>query len=220
MLKINFLGDSITEGALASDTSKTFVCLVGEFLKCEVRNYGISGTRIARQQKPSAVPQYDEYFASRVSNMKHDADFVFVFGGTNDFGHGDAPMGKKGDNTPDTFYGAMYDLISELLKFYKKEQIVFIPPLYRVDESNPYGDGEQTLIREPLPNYRKVMAEVLKERNITMFDIKDEIGKAENNPLIEDGLHPNDLGHNKIANLISNYIKDTLLKKEKEYGKK
>lgn len=211
MLKINFLGDSITEGAAASEASKTFISLVGNLLKCEVRNYGIGGTRIARQQKPSAVPLYDKYFASRVSAMKKDADFVFVFGGTNDYGHGDAPMGKMGDNTPDTFYGAMNNLLDELLKFYRKDQIVFMLPLYRLNESNPYGEGLLKVVREPLQHYRDTMVEVLKDRNIKVLDIKDEIGKPEKNPLIADGLHPNELGHKKIADLVVNYIKENLI---------
>ena len=43
---------------------------------------------------------------------------IFVFGGTNDYGHGDAPLGKQGDNDPLTFYGALYDLYQRLLKKY------------------------------------------------------------------------------------------------------
>ena len=39
-----------------------------------------------------------------------------------------------------------------------------------------------------------------------------EIGKAEGNPLIADGLHPNDEGHEKIARLILSYIEANLVK--------
>ena len=56
--------------------------------------------------------------------MNHDADYVIVFGGTNDFGHGDAPFGEIGDKTPDTFCGAVDDLVNVLLRYYKKEQII------------------------------------------------------------------------------------------------
>lgn len=66
ILKINFLGDSITEGVAASSPEKCYVELVADLLNCEVRNYGISGTRFAKQQKPSSNPLFDEYFASRV----------------------------------------------------------------------------------------------------------------------------------------------------------
>ena len=47
MLKINFLGDSITEGCMASKPENGYVSLIGKMLNAEVRNYGIGGTRIA-----------------------------------------------------------------------------------------------------------------------------------------------------------------------------
>lgn len=207
MLKINFLGDSITEGALATKEENTFVFLAGKYLNADSRNYGISVTRIAIQQKPSLDPRADLYFASRVKNMKADADYVFVFGGTNDYGHGDAPFGKIGDKTPNTFCGAVDDLVNELLKYYKKKQIVFIPPLYRLNEDSPYGDGSKTLPGKTLEEYRQALMTIVNSYGIKIKDIKDEIGKAENNPYIADGLHPNDLGHQKIAELLSEYIK-------------
>ena len=56
----------------------------------------------------------EELFArinSRVDDMIPDADIVVVFGGTNDFGHGDIPFGTLGDNTKYTFYGGLDYLI-------------------------------------------------------------------------------------------------------------
>ena len=212
MLKINFLGDSITEGVAASSPDKCYVELVANILNCETRNYGISGTRIAKQQKPSSIPLFDKYFASRVSSMQNDADFVFVFGGTNDYGHGDAPYGNIDDKTPETFCGAVNNLVGELLRFYNSKQIIFILPLYRVNENNPYGEPGQTLFRGPLSSYREAIKTIINKRKILILDIKDQIGKAENNPYFADGIHPNDLGHKKIAELISEYIKLNLIK--------
>ena len=208
MMKINFLGDSITEGALATSQDKTFVSFVGKYLNCEARNYGIGGTRIARQKTPTADPRWDLDFVGRVDAMNPDADLVFVFGGTNDYGHGDAPMGNINDSTVYSFCGAINVLIDELEKKYGKEKLVFITPLYRENENNPYGDGNALTPRPPLSEYRKAMVEVLTNRKITILDLKDEMGRPEGNPLIADGLHPNDEGHKKIAVLISNFIKN------------
>ena len=47
-----------------------------------------------------------------------DADGVVVFGGTDDFGHGDAPIGTPSDRTYDTFYGACHVLFSKLIEKY------------------------------------------------------------------------------------------------------
>lgn len=207
MLKINFLGDSITEGAAASKVESTYVFLVGQMLNAESRNYGIGGSRIADTLVPSCESRYDMFFGDRVAKMNNDADYVVVFGGTNDYGHGTVPFGTLGDKKPNTFYGAMDYLINELLRFYKKEQITFILPLYRQNEESLFGEGNKKEPDHTLEEYREVMREVLNKYAIDIFDIKDDIGKAENNPLIADGLHPNDKGHKKIAELVANHIK-------------
>ena len=63
---ILFLGDSITEGMGASDISKCYVSLIAANEGANCINYGISGTRIARQRKPSDDPRHDMDFLSRV----------------------------------------------------------------------------------------------------------------------------------------------------------
>ena len=206
MIKINFLGDSITEGALASSQEKTFVSLVGKMLPCVARNYGISATRIAKQHTPSPDPRFDLDFVQRVDDLTTDADFVVVFGGTNDYGHGDAPFGKMGNKTTATFCGSVYMLMKRLLKKFTKEQIIIIPPIHRVNEDNPYGEGNKTVPGRPLGEYRDVIIDTAKQFGVRLLDITEEIGPAEGNPLIEDGLHPNDEGHLKIAKLICEYI--------------
>ena len=91
-IKANFLGDSITEGHCASTPDKCYIeILKQKYGLSEARNYGISGTRIARQQRTYMFPEFDRDFCSRVGDMDKDADIVIVFGGTNDHGHGDAP---------------------------------------------------------------------------------------------------------------------------------
>ena len=109
---INFLGDSITEGVGVSSPDKLFHALLKDELGLgEARNYGISGTRFAIQKGTPNRPK-DDYvdvnsYSERFDKME-DADMVVVFGGTNDYGHGDAPIGGFSDRTPDTFYGACH----------------------------------------------------------------------------------------------------------------
>lgn len=63
-------------------------------------NYGIGGTRIARQSKQSAEERWDKDFCSRVATIQDEADAVVVFGGTNDYGHGDTPLHRLNENSP------------------------------------------------------------------------------------------------------------------------
>ena len=209
---IDFLGDSITAGAAASSVDKCYVERVGQLLNCSVINHGIGGTRIAHQKEVSSEAIYDQDFCSRLKDLDKNADYVFVFGGTNDYGHGSAEFGEFGDRDPHTFYGAVDYLINQLLQYYKKEQLIFILPLYRLHEDNLKGDGYKICDFKTLQEHREAMIRVLIKYNIKILDIKDDIGKAEGNPLLLDGLHPNDAGYQKIAQLIVQYINNYLLK--------
>lgn len=213
MIKINFLGDSITYGYAVKDMNNCFVNIIGSTLPAEVRNYGISGTRFAKQIVPSLSPSYDLYFGSRVKDMNHDANLVVVFGGTNDFGHGDAPIGNDNDRSPDTFYGGTHYLINELLKHYKKEQLLFVLPLHRLWETCVYGNGEKEVASLPLSGYVSIIESVCKEHDIETLDYRKEMGEAINNPYLADGLHLNDKGHIKFASLLIEDIKRKLLLK-------
>ena len=147
---IDFFGDSITEGACASSQNKCFVERVGQLLNCTVINHGVSGTRFAHQDEPSVSPRFDLDFCYRLKDLNKDADYVFVFGGTNDYGHGLAPIGNMEDESPNTFYGAVNYLANNLLKMYKREQITFILPLHRINEDNPYGEGAKPKPSAPI----------------------------------------------------------------------
>lgn len=205
---IDFLGDSITEGAGASSQSKCFVERVGQILGCKVINHGIGGTRLAHQKKCSVDPRYDLDFCYRLKDLDRSADLVFVFGGTNDFGHGDAPIGTKEDTSPDTFYGAVNFLAESLLKMYNKDKIAFILPLHRFDEDDKFGDGTKEKPSLTLEGYRNIMMEVLDKYGITYLDFASNFGSGEGNPLFEDGLHPSDLGHDLLARLVVDYIQN------------
>ncbi len=215
-MKINFLGDSITEGAGATLIENRYVNVVGAMLDCEVRNYGVGGTRFARQSKYSPANVWDYDFMMRMeimANIDPDADFVFVFGGTNDFGHGDAPLGKMGDKTPYTFYGATAIIAEFLLEKYGKDKLCFMLPIRRYHEDSVMGDGGNK--KEPGPilrEYVDAIVEVLEAYGVSYIDLFNGFiptpmtgGATE---YFVDGLHPNNMGHRMIAEKVVEYVKN------------
>jgi len=208
-MTINFLGDSITNGAGANEYESCYVELVGKKLNSQVRNYGIGGTRFARQ-KELRGDMSDEDFLMRSKSMERDADFVFVFGGTNDYGHGDAPIGMIDSMDVYTFCGAVNVLISDLISWYGKEKICFILPLHRYDEDNVYGEaGIKKESSISLSGYKAILEEILVKNGINYIHFDDVFPIPLTNQGDEftvDGLHPNQKGHNIIAERICQYI--------------
>ncbi len=194
-IKANFLGDSITEGHGVADKENHIYWqrLRDECGLAAARGYGIGGTRIAVQHLKEN-PKWDQDFLSRVEKMDADADLVVVFGGTNDFGHGDAPLGAMSDRTPFTFYGACHRLCRMLINRYPNGQIVFMTPLHRTVEER----GERRL-----KDFVRAIREVTEFYGIPVLDLYATSGIQPQVQVImdkfcPDGLHPNDAGHEKI----------------------
>lgn len=206
---INFLGDSITQGAGANCPEEKYVNLVGKMLGCEARNYGIGGTRIARQSVLSVEHLYDLDFLMR-SELMGDADFVFVFGGTNDFGHGAAEFGELDSDDVYTFCGAVNVLFSRLIARYGKEKLCIILPLHRSDEDNPYGEGNKSKPGKLLKEYVVALKTLAEKYGLDTINFEEEFPRSKidaGQGLTIDGLHPNSKGHKIIAEKICDYIR-------------
>ncbi len=205
--KINFMGDSITEGYCAKDLQSGYVDLMkAKYNLAEARNYGIAGTRIARQHTPSENSRTDRDFCSRVEEMEADADIVVVLGGTNDHGHGDAPLGCDADRTPDTFRGACHVLFAKLKQRFPEACIVIATPMHRVDEETPKpGSGAV------LKDYVQIIRETAAQYSLLILDLFETSAIQAHVPeaaqvYTTDGLHPNDLGHAVLAEEIGTFL--------------
>lgn len=208
-LKINFLGDSITEGVGASAKDTIYhAVLAKEAGLSQARNYGLSGTRIAIQNETK-----DGYsFCERYEKMDDDADVVVVFGGTNDYGHGDAPLGSFNDRTPDTFYGACHYLFSGLIRKYLGKPIVIMTPLHRLNELEIPGEKTSGNYGN-LKAYTNILREVAEYYSLPVLDLFATSGlqpeiKEIQEKYIPDGLHPNDNGHALISHKLKLFLEN------------
>ncbi|MBR3932285.1 MAG: SGNH/GDSL hydrolase family protein [Clostridia bacterium] len=210
-LKVAFLGDSITEGVGTSAPENIYLnVLKKEAGLKEALNYGVSGTRFARQNlldTDEAIELDNNSFSVRFKTMDDTADAVVVFGGTNDFGHGDAPIGCFDDRQPDTFYGACHYIFSGLIKKYLGKPIVIMTPLHRYEEARIEQDGKL----KQLLDYVNIIREVAEFYALPVLDLYATSGIQ---PKVEeikklympDGLHPSDDGNAVIAAKLKNFM--------------
>lgn len=206
-IKMACLGDSITEGVGVSDMANMYYNRIQR--ECGIGALyidGIGGTRIAHQQTPSEDPRIDLHFIPRVDAIDKDCDLIVVFGGTNDFCHGDAPLGTPRDRTEDTFWGACHVICEKLIGRFPKSQIVFMSPLHREEEDIIFASNKGTLY-----DYAEVLKSVTRRFAIPFLDMLQVSGMTPKVPVqktlyMPDGLHPNDAGHEKIAQRLKGFL--------------
>ena len=204
---INFLGDSITEGVGTSAGDRRFVELIAKKAElARANNYGISGTRIARQKNPDPNNRFDLDFCMRAVEMDQEANINVVFGGTNDYGHGDAPIGTPDDRTPETFWGACHYLCRTLLERYPDAATVICTPLHRLCEKTP-AQNSGLILEE----YVDIIRTVAAYYSIPVLDLWKMSGMQPEVEIIQqkympDGLHPNDAGHVLLADRMIGFL--------------
>ena len=213
----NFLGDSITEGVGVSNRENNRYDRV-VLRKCGLKaanNYGISGTRIAHQTHPSENSSYDLCFCGRASRMAPTADVVVVYGGVNDYIHGDAPFGAEGDTTPATFCGGVECLMSILQRTYPDAVIVFMTParMRSLDfyDTQPSNRPEKQPDAKPLAAYVDVIKAAGMRHNIPVLDLYTKLPidpkiAEEGERYTIDGLHFNDDGHAVLADCLIDFL--------------
>ncbi len=215
---VAFLGDSITQGIGVSDcvNSRYDRILLREEGLAEAINYGISGTRFAYQRMPSPTASFDLYFCGRACMIDPRADIIVVFGGVNDYLHGDAPVGSPEDHIPTSFYGAAWSLMNTLRTNYVGKTVVFMTP------AHAYGYGDVDTTPSPNPNklpdalplleYVDIIKERAREFEIPVLDLYRTLGinpceEADRVAYAPDGVHFNEAGHAVIAAKLAEFLK-------------
>ncbi len=207
---ISFLGDSITEGHSVADIPNCrYDHIIGKAVGAKKNyNYGIGGTRIAHQLHPSDKPRWDLCFCGRAYNMEPASDVIVVFGGTNDYGTGDAPFGVLTDGCPNTYCGGVDFLMRILKELYPNAQMVFLTPLRRQGDEMP-----ATKQGKPLLDYCRVIEQKGWEHEIPVLNLYAALNidpnlEHDRTAYTSDGLHLNDEGHRLLASCVLEFLQE------------
>ena len=170
-----------------------------------VINDSYSGATVCTDHSLPEISAYTER-AKRSFSGETQPDYIFIFGGTNDYGHGDAPFGSWGDRTNDTFIGACHYLFSEMVKKYPAARIVVLTPLQTSYDQNPSANTGK-----PLIDYVDAIIKVAAHYSLPVLDLYRTAGICpripEHIPLfMPDGLHPNDAGAARIAERLAAFL--------------
>ena len=212
-----FLGDSITEGVGVTDVANNRYdnVLKQMYQLKEVFNYGIGGTRFAHQSVPSEKPRHDLCFCGRLFDLNPAADIIVVYGGINDYIHGDAYIGSMEDTTPATFCGAVDFLMRTSRELYPNATVVFMTPAHcyykEVRDTQVSNRAMKKPDAMPVAGYISIIEEKARKYQIPVLNLYNELGIDPNIPedkekYTVDGLHFNDAGHRIIATRLGDFL--------------
>ena len=195
--KVICLGDSIT-----ANTNSWVNGLKMNLGLEEITNAGVGGSTISDNGT-------ETYFANRVTADYANYDCVFVMGGTNDEGQsipiGDTSYSNGFKKT--TFKGAVADLIKTIQTVAPNAQIIFATPVSgRGSAGENANECKKNGLGLTTADYAKAMREVCSLYSIPCIDLYSECGINPFNRTmyIEDTVHPNQAGQNKILQVLTN----------------
>lgn len=223
-IKIGCLGDSMTKG---SGTTKIYYEWFKQLLgfRLNIINYGLGGSSITPKQ--DAYPNWEENipsFLERSSNMDTDLDIVLIFGGVNDWVTG-RELGDINNNNTYTFYGALKQMLENLIEKYKSKRIYFFTSpqndyIHRpanIPNDNQYYGNQEGKNRKgyKITNYTDAIVEVCNLYGIPVLDLQKNswyglsgvLGYTDHPGIYgTDSLHPNREGHKILALKMANFI--------------
>lgn len=191
VIRIACIGNSITEGAVASDrVNKGYVGLLRDMMGegYDVRNFGVSGATACRN---TYKPYNTCDFFEEAKNF--NPDIVTIALGTND----SQPRVWNADSFAANFERDLIYLCEEFEKLESHPRIYLCLPM-PIIPNNQWEHRPEILSDEIIPKIKNVAA----EKGYEVIDLYTPLlGRRDCYP-DNDMLHPNDLGHKVIAEQI------------------
>lgn len=196
--KWSAVGDSITSPRIYPE----FVRRNLGFLS--INNYGVSGTRMS---SIAGSPNDADSIIKRWNRFDTNVDLMTIYAGINDY-HGSVPIGNIDTSTSATeFYGAYKTVIEGLLKKNPAMRLVLITPMQKYDASAYTGENANGEGLKPV-DYRNAVIKLAERYSLPYLDLYQlsGISKFTAGIYLKDGLHPNDAGNKRIADLLTEYL--------------
>lgn len=229
MKSICVFGDSISKGVIIDAVSQRYATTKSSFVSllsgCEpwlkITNYSMFGCTVTKGQS----------LISRHNDSVEGCDAVLLEYGGNDSDFDWASIAETPDEThlPKTplqdFATRYREIIKHLTQMGKRIIVLSLPP---IDEKKYFawvskglnGDnikkwlgGDIHYIYEYHSGYNKVVTELAGEYSLPMIDLRSEFLRQPNytDLLCSDGIHPNEKGHELIAQIIEDRLPELYL---------
>lgn len=183
--KLVCLGDSLTEGYMI-DLSRRWTDLLSKEVSFPIVNSGISGDTTAGMLAR---------FSSDV--LAHQPSHLIIMGGTNDLYF----------DLDDKYIISNIKAMLRQAKYHKIEYIIGIPtPVYPIQSASSGLFISEAKFIERIESYKKLLIAFAKGDGCPYIDFSVSMNKA---LMLEDGVHPNEMGQKEMVKLVSDFFSPT-----------
>ena len=195
MTKVVFFGASLVEGVGASAPERRFSTVACRVLGWEEVNLGIAGTCVTGRDHDGQVLDEDSGLGRVPDVLETQPDLVFVLHGGNDFAQG-LPIGDPAQFQQGTFLWDYDTMARGLLFELQPAQIILLTLSDRRDAQTPNAAGLT------LDDYNQVIQNVGARYGLRVLNTVADAGLNLATDYTDDGIHPNDAGHQCLAAFI------------------
>lgn len=209
--KIAFLGDSITLGYGLENQEDRFSTVTSKMLGAIEENYGITGTLVARAGLNN---DDNKAYIDRV-HLVDNADYIVIFGGTNDYFWSDCTIAPaEGEEEDERYFTVAVDHIIKHCKEVNDASNVLIVTPYphhgignfkggeQFRESSEHDTSELNYNGHHIGEYAEVLVKAATEAGVPVLDLYTNSDFVWQD-LTSDGCHPNPKGHIWLAERVA-----------------
>ncbi len=209
--KIAFLGDSITLGYGLENREDRFSTVTSKMLGAIEENYGITGTLVARAGLNNSD---DNAYIDRV-HLVDNADYIVIFGGTNDYFWSDCKIAPEDVNeTDEKYFTVAVDHIIEHCKEVNDASNILIVTPYPhhgignflggadFKDKSEHDTSELNYNGHHIGEYAEYLVKAATEAGVNILDLYTDSDFVWQE-LTSDGCHPNPKGHIWLAERVA-----------------
>jgi len=192
-------GDSITWGALDTEKGGWVERLKAYLLESDndVYNLGVSGDKT-----PHILERFEIETKTRVEEGE-DVILVFAVGINDSY----FIQSKKDFMTPpENFKRNIQEIIERAQKISSKIIFVGLTPVDELKTSPIPWDTDKFFKNENIEKYNEIIRSACRENKVHFIEIFNNWIKSDYRDMLEDGLHPNSEGHQKIFETVKDYL--------------
>jgi len=200
MVQILIFGDSITYGAW--DKEGGWVRRLRKFLDENYEDYLIYNLGISGNNTDDLIERFE--FETKQRLKENDETIIIFAIGTNDsqFVHSE----NKNRIVLEKFKDNLQKLINLAQEFSSKIIFVGLTPVDETKTTPIPWNTDKSYKNEYIQKYNETIKNICDENKIYFIEVFEKLKETNYQELLEDGLHPNSVGHQKIFEVVKDFL--------------